>query len=150
VSVLAFTPLAVQGSAMMIDEVVFHRRRGLPRFERLGHPLDTLTVAACYAWLLLARPTRGHAYVYLALGIASCLFVTKDEPLHARACTPGEQWVHSILFLVHPVALFAAYEAWSVERSTALPIAGLALSGAFAVWQLLYWNTSWNERRLAR
>jgi len=28
---------------MGVDEFYFHRRRGLPRWERLAHPLDTMT-----------------------------------------------------------------------------------------------------------
>ncbi len=43
-SIFLFIPFALQTCCMAVDEVHFHRQRGLPRWERLGHPLDTLTV----------------------------------------------------------------------------------------------------------
>jgi hypothetical protein len=45
-SIFLFIPFALQMCCMAVDEVHFHRQRGLPRWERLGHPLDTLTVCA--------------------------------------------------------------------------------------------------------
>ncbi len=60
-SALLLAPLAVQGIAMAVDELHFHRRRGLGRWERLGHPLDTLTVLACIGWTLAVTPTAAHA-----------------------------------------------------------------------------------------
>src|SRR5690606_12706734 len=72
--------IALQALAMVVDEGWFHRRRGLPRWERIGHPLDTLTIALCLAWLLCVPPSESAALPgYLVLAIGSTLFVTKDE-----------------------------------------------------------------------
>ncbi len=61
-------PAVLQMLAMAFDELVFHRRRGLPRWERLGHPLDTATAALCYGWLVWVPPQSPHALtVYVAL-----------------------------------------------------------------------------------
>jgi len=49
---LILLPFIVQTLVIMIDEFYFHVRRGLPKWERLGHPLDTLTVLACFAFVL--------------------------------------------------------------------------------------------------
>src|SRR5215510_9016243 len=111
-------PLGLQGLAMAVDEAWFHRRRGLPRWERIGHPLDTLTIAACLAWLLATGSLAG----YVALAIASTLFVTKDEPVHARLCTGGEQWLHAVLFALHPIALAAYAVLWRAGRTDLLAI----------------------------
>src|SRR4051812_22485242 len=94
-------PFALQGLAMAVDEIWFHRRRGLPRWERVGHPLDTVTLVACVTWLVVTRPGDPTALpIYIGLGIFSLLFVTKDEPVHARLCSAGEHWLHAVLFLL--------------------------------------------------
>jgi hypothetical protein len=145
---------------MSVDELWFHRRRGLPRWERIGHPLDTATVLLCLSlpWLL---PLEARTlWLYAGLAAFSCLFVTKDEPVHARLCPAGEHWVHAVLFVLHPVTLAIAALLWSAreehtlaqdvarESGLALPdpaLAGLALTlqwvatAAVGLWQALYW-----------
>ena len=138
-------PFVVQAAVMFVDERVYHRRRGLPRYERIGHPIDTLSAALCYAWLVFARPTRAHACAYAAIAIVSALVVTKDEPIHARACSPGEHWVHALLFMLHPIVLGAAAYVWWTGRLRALLVAELALTIAFAAYQLAYWNGPWRR-----
>jgi 2-polyprenyl-6-hydroxyphenyl methylase/3-demethylubiquinone-9 3-methyltransferase len=133
-------PVALQGAAMLVDEAVCHRRRGLPRWERIGHPLDTLTLVACLAWLLCIPPGRGALAVYVVLAIASTLFVTKDEPVHARLCGGGEQWLHAVLFALHPVVLAAAGLAWWAGGHRTLLAIQLVATAGFGVYQTVYWN----------
>jgi 2-polyprenyl-6-hydroxyphenyl methylase / 3-demethylubiquinone-9 3-methyltransferase len=132
---LLVVPLALQAVAMAVDEGWFHRRRGLPRWERIGHPLDTLTIALCLGWLLIAGPDA----VYVALAVGSTLFVTKDEWVHARHCSPGEQWLHAVLFALHPVVLAMFALLWWQGATTILAVQ-LALVLAFGVYQVVYWN----------
>ena len=124
-------PLVLQGVAMAVDEGVFHRRRGLPRWERIGHPLDTATIALC----IIARLCGCSLAIYVALGVFSTLFVTKDEAVHAKLCTAGEHWLHSILFVLHPIVLAAL---WFASERVAM--AQLAIVIAFATYQVIYWN----------
>jgi len=80
---LLLLPGFLQMLAMTADEFVFHRKRRLPRWERLGHPLDTLSAALCYGWLVLASPASSHALlVYVGLCAFSCVLITKDEFVH--------------------------------------------------------------------
>jgi hypothetical protein len=148
---LLVAPLAVQGAAMAVDELYFHRRRGLGRWERLGHPVDTLTMVACVGWTLAAPPTLANVARYVAIAAGSCLFVTKDEFVHARRCGPGEHWLHALLFVVHPVALASMGALWAAPTAAVAPQAfGLSRAGAlrlelavvasFFVYQLVYWN----------
>jgi hypothetical protein len=135
-------PLVVQGVAMFFDEIHFHRRRGLARWERIGHPLDTCTVLACFALALLVPPTSGWLGVYTGLAAFSCLFITKDEWVHAQHCSPGEHWLHSILFVLHPLVLAAVAVLWM--HGLRLFVVGQAtLTLAFGAYQTLYWNLSW-------
>jgi hypothetical protein len=144
---LLIAPFLAQAVAMLVDEQVFHRRRGLPRWERVGHPLDSLTVLASYAWLMAASPSRQNALVYAALAGFSSLFVTKDERLHAKLCSPGEQWLHALLFILHPVVLIVAGWLWWVGQLRIVILAELVLVSAFAIYQLLYWNGPWQKAR---
>ena len=130
-----FVPIGLQALAMIVDEAYFHHRRDLPRWERLGHPLDTLTIVLCLLWLLLG----GGLSIYIALAIASTLFVTKDEWVHKQHCSAGEHWLHAVLFALHPIVLAAfGYLAWRGE--TALLVGQLAITVAFMTYQVVYWN----------
>jgi hypothetical protein len=138
--------LVLQALAMFVDERVYHRRRGLPRWERLGHPLDTLTVLGCLAFLFATRPTPHKAAVYSALVLASSLFVTKDERVHARLSSTGEHWVHAVLFVLHPTVLFAAGFLWWTGRLVPIVAVQAAITFAFGIYQLVYWNwRSWQR-----
>jgi hypothetical protein len=162
-------PLPIQGAAMLYDELHFHRTRGLARWERIGHPLDTLTMLTCIGWALAAPPTARAAGVYAALAVVSCLFVTKDEFVHAQRCTAGEHWLHAILFLVHPVILVSVALLWVAshpapseggwppslpalpgclpDSATAVRILTWQFAGtaAFGLYQAAYWNLPWKR-----
>jgi hypothetical protein len=141
-------PAALQASAMLVDEGVFHRRRGLKRWERLGHPVDSLGIAACYAWLLLRSPADPHALkIYIVLAAVSCLLVTKDEFVHARECEPLEHWLHAVLFILHPIVLAAFGLMWWTGVGTSWITAQLVLTLVFAVYQLVYWSVPWKTAR---
>ncbi len=136
---LAIAAALVQAALMFFDEWWFHRARGLPRWERVGHPLDTLTVAACYAWLSLAPRIPSSTYAYAGLAAFSCLFVTKDEVVHQRLCTRAECWLHAMLFVVHPIVLALFALAW-LAGDVWLVRVQLALTIALASYQFVYWN----------
>jgi hypothetical protein len=156
---LLAAPFILQVIAMAIDELVFHRARGLPRWERIGHPLDTLSVIGCFAWTLFAPFEETALAAYGAFAVASCLLVTKDEPVHAVHCTAKEQWLHAVLFLLHPIVLASAAILWAASRDAApawLPIGAhparillsceLAMTAIAGVHQTLYWNVRWARR----
>ncbi len=149
---LLMVPFFAQSVVMGIDELHFHRARGLPFWERVGHPLDTLTIVACFAWTLLAPWSRPGLVVYVGLSLASCAFVTKDEPVHARCCAAGEHWLHAALFVLHPIVLGAAAALWAAQEGRAPGWFGaaawarralaleLAATIGFGLYQAIYWN----------
>jgi hypothetical protein len=138
---LLLVPAALQMLAMFFDEMVFHRARGLPRWERVGHPLDTLTAATCYAWLVRTPPESPRALgVYVALCAFSCLFITKDEFIHARVCAPMETWLHSVLFVLHPIVFLAFGVIWELHLAPWLVIVELCLTLGLLLQQVVYWR----------
>lgn len=153
--------------AMAFDEFYFHWRRKLPRWERLGHPLDTLTVLICWFYLLQVRPSATSAGIYALLAIFSCLFVTKDEWVHKQHCDAGENWLHAVLFILHPLMLISAALLWAelhpdtsgipvfqmihyegFESNFFLMNTGITL--LFGLYQLVYWNLLWKPQPKAQ
>lgn len=130
-----FAFAALQGVILVVDEVVFHWRRGLPRWERWGHPVDTF----CFLLPLVTLWWSQEAGVlYWILTVVSCLMITKDERHHAELTSGGEQWLHALLFLLHPVVLIFATIP-GVRDASAFPwlLIGVA---ALGLYQIGYWN----------
>jgi hypothetical protein len=134
-----YLPFIFQGICMLVDEFYFHHKRGLPRWERLGHPLDTLTVLAALGYLLLPSVNLN---VYLGLSIFSCVFITKDEFVHKEQCPALEQWLHSLLFVLHPILFLSAYLLWQENDFSFLQIQTGIIVG-FLFYQILRWSIPW-------
>ena len=141
-------PLFLQSNLMVWDEFYFHQRRGLGPWERWGHPLDTLTVILplSLVWFVSWQPI--HVVIYAGLAFFSCLFVTKDEFVHHRLCEPKEQWLHALLFVMHPVVFLALAVFWffrdqlAAQNSWVWGLAALwsATLVGFLIYQVVYWN----------
>lgn len=129
--------LAAQGLLMLVDEFYFHRRRGLGWWERLGHPIDTLSVLVCFVIATFAPLSLQMVGVYAAAAVVSCVLVTKDEWIHHRECTVGEQWVHALLFLLHPCVLIAGFVLWIDRSSLLLPEGYIGPKVLMELWQVL-------------
>jgi hypothetical protein len=129
---------AVQGAVIFFDEFYFHFKRGLPLWERIGHPIDSLSVLMCLVFLIFAPKNQTTEFIYIGMALLSCICVTKDEFIHCRLCEPKEMWLHSILFVVHPIVLFTAMNEWEIH--TNYLIGGLGAIFCFMIYQILYWN----------
>ncbi|MNJ93349.1 hypothetical protein D3C87_110280 [compost metagenome] len=129
---------AIQGTAILLDEFFFHRKRGLPRWERIGHPFDTMTVIACLMFLYFFDRTPLTENIYIGMAVFSSICVTKDEWIHRKYCTAEEMWLHAILFMMHPLVLYTAMVEWETARPAFLMLsAGVFV---FFVYQIVYWN----------
>ena len=157
---LAIIPFILQGVVIFFDEVFFHIKRGLPKWEQLGHPLDTLTVLLCMAFVIWVPFSKTALIVYIALAIFSTLFVTKDEFVHKEHCCAREQWLHAVLFTLHPITLASAGFIWPVIQQ--VPVENWILSwldkphalslflygqfvamSFFFLYQIVFWNIIW-------
>ena len=108
---ILFLPFILQAVLMAVDERI-HTKRNLSLWERIGHPLDTFTVVIAFTFLALAPHTTFNLGIYIFLCIISCLFITKDEWVHQKECSPLEQWLHSVLFMLHPLVFVSAGIMW--------------------------------------
>ena len=130
---------ALQGGLLLIDEFYFHRRRGLGLWERVGHPIDNLLLFLPLFFAFFRAPDTDSArWVYFGFSALSCLLITKDEWIHTRECRASENWLHALLFVLHPVALGAAAWAWiQAGSSFRVALEGGALAGKVFAGQLL-------------
>lgn len=130
----------VQGILSLVDEFFFHRWRPLPRWERIGHPLDTLSLAGCVTFAAYVDTGTRSAWILLGGCAFSCLLVTKDEWVHSRLVGPAEGWIHALLFVIHPVVCFAVFGVWyAADPHGVLPPLAVILF-SYAAYQFVYWN----------
>jgi hypothetical protein len=161
--ITALLPFLAQAIVMFFDEFYFHVRRGLPKWERVGHPLDTMTVILCMAYVVWIPFSTNALVIYALLAGFSSLFVTKDEFVHKEHCPASEQWLHALLFTLHPITLACAGFIWPVAQGIEVtPWIAKWLSnpealrtflqmqlGAmtlFFAYQVVYWNYVYDQQ----
>lgn len=159
---LAILPFALQALCMVFDEGYFHVRRGLPKWERIGHPIDTCSVLACMAFVLFVPFSKTALVFYICLAAFSSILVTKDEFVHKEHCPAAENWLHAVLFTLHPIMLTTAGFMWPVvqgaevspwiaqwlDAKDALHLFLKTQFGvmiAFLTYQIIFWNFIWKE-----
>ena len=136
---LAVPCAAAQAALMLVDERVYHRARRLGHWESWGHVADSAFFALALSPAALLAPSTGAVLLFTALAIASTLLVTKDEWIHAGECEGAEQWLHALLFALHPCVFIGVGALWA-RGEGALVRAGLPLAvAAYSFYQWLYW-----------
>ncbi len=136
---LLYLPFILQGLCMFVDEFYFHEKRGLLLWEKVGHPLDTLTVLSCYSYLIWGGADLS---IYLILCGLSCLFITKDEFVHQGVCPAAEHWLHALLFILHPLSFLSAYLLWQTGELSFLKVQTVVIL-IFMFYQTLRWSIPW-------
>lgn len=161
--VLLLLPYFVQAFLITFDEWYFHIKRGLPKWERIGHPIDTFSIVLCLLVPLCFSLTKSTLTLYVVLCVVSCLLVTKDEFVHKHHCPAAENWVHALLFLNHPLLLTATGLIWSLYAGSPLlflqgcvPYSSFlhaflkvqcCIACLFMLYQIIYWNFVWTRRK---
>lgn len=159
---LIIIPFLCQAAVILVDEMYFHLKRGLPKWERIGHPLDTFTLLICMAFPLFVPFSLSALKVYGGFAVVSCLMVTKDEFIHKHHCPWAENWLHALLFLLHPITLACNALIWPVIQEVQEYPWNYSWLGhselykwffsiqtglvcLFFFYQVIYWNFIWNR-----
>ena len=151
---LAVVPYFIQALALAVDEFFLHHRRGLPQWERWGHPLDTLSVLIVNVLALSFSFSEHFLFLFVLLGLFSCLFVTKDEWVHSKECSAFEHWLHGILFVCHPLTFVSTcffwilrdrptivgFDLFASQTGAVVLIGQVVTLSAFFAYQIIYWN----------
>lgn len=124
-----------QGLLMFFDEFIFHHQRGLKKWERVGHPIDSFFFFLPFAYTQIFS----NVEIFIGLCVFSSFLVTKDEFVHHKECGAKEQWLHAVLFLIHPVALYGLWVAWRNDLNQIIQIQS-AVIFIFMIYQILFWN----------
>lgn len=130
--------LGIQGMLLVYDDLVLHQRRGLPRWERIGHPID----AFCFSLPIGLAAWKGSetsSTLYGGLSLLSCVIILKDEWIHVGRINALEATLHAALFVLHPVTLYLAWELAKTGQTFGLLLAWMALVGV-VVFQIIHWN----------
>jgi 2-polyprenyl-6-hydroxyphenyl methylase/3-demethylubiquinone-9 3-methyltransferase len=152
-------PFLLQGIVIFVDEFKYHHKRGLPRWERIGHPIDSFFYSLPLLWSILFPPTEGYQIIFLVMAIFSTFIIIKDEKVHKEFSSANEQYLHALLFILHPVCLINVFLIWPIlhggesliltsfhiqaEQHQALRILiyfQAVLSLGFCLYQIIYWN----------
>ncbi len=160
---IGLIPFVLQAIVMVFDEGYFHIRRGLPKWERIGHPIDTLSVLICMGFVVFIPFNTKTLIIYCVLASLSSILVTKDEFVHKHHCPASEQWLHALLFTLHPITLISAGFIWPVVQnvevaswisdilnrpeSLRLFLQGQCITmSLFLVYQIVFWNFIWKDK----
>jgi hypothetical protein len=138
--ILFWASFSIQGILMVVDEFYFHWKRKLPKWERLGHPVDTFFYLIPLSILRFCESNTTWQITYIACAVVSSLVITKDEWVHREESPATEQWLHSLLFLLHPVVLITAFFVWSESQSQMHFQWVWALIFIFWIYQIIFWN----------
>lgn len=160
--IYALIPFLLQSFVILLDEGIFHYRRGLPLWERIGHPLDTLSLLICLGIVLFLPFNSTNLKIFGFFAVLSCLMVTKDEFVHKHHCSGSENWLHALLFILHPITLAIAGMIWPRLQGSPVPAwlaawldnpaaLGYCLYGftglifGFFLYQIIFWNILWKN-----
>jgi hypothetical protein len=161
--VLSLLPFFFQAIAIAVDEGYFHYKRGLPLWERIGHPIDTFSVLLCMAFVIFIPFSFKMLCLYIALAAISCLLVTKDEFVHKDHCPAAENWLHALLFTLHPITLTCAGFIWPITQGVEVSpwiarwlanrdflqlflYTQFTMMFIFMTYQIVFWNFLWKNK----
>jgi hypothetical protein len=139
-----YVPFLLQGLLMSLDERL-HKKRGLGTWERLGHPLDTLTVFVPLSLVAMNEYSESKLTMFIILAGFSCLFITKDEFVHSKECSAFENWLHALLFVLHPFIFFCTAWLWRYHPADDFINYQPLIVGLFMTYQLARWSIPWKE-----
>lgn len=156
-----FMLIFLHGACMLFDEFFFHHKRKLPKWERIGHPIDTLFFILCYCIIIFLPISNTTILLYFIFSVLSCLIITKDEFIHLKNCCTYEQYLHAILFVLHPIILIVLFCSWVNFSTTELVIfrqinlphlkyliaAQFGLAVIFFFYQIIYWNIIFKDEK---
>lgn len=142
---LLYYPFIIQGIFILADEFYYHERRGLPKWEIIGHPLDSLTTLVPLSIPALLSYNKSILNLFIGFAIFSFIFVTKDEFIHGKICNSTEQWIHSILYILHPVVFAATSLLWIHYPEDIFVKIQPLIVGGFMFYQILRWSLRWKK-----
>lgn len=165
--ITALIPFLLQAITILVDEGYFHVKRGLPKWERIGHPIDTFSVLLCMGFVIWVPFSQTSLICYVLLATISSILVTKDEWIHKSHCPASEMWLHALLFTLHPITLTVAGFIWPVTQGIEVSAwislwltqaeflkafleMQFCVMGVFLIYQIVFWNFIWVDKPILK
>jgi hypothetical protein len=118
-------------------------------------------------FVILVPFSKNALIIYCLLATISCILVTKDEFVHKEHCPASENWLHALLFTLHPITLISAGFIWPVVQNVEVApwitflfdnrdslhlflIGQLATMSVFLIYQIVFWNFLWKDKPVLR
>lgn len=128
------------------DEYIIHKKRSLSQKEINSGLIDGVLFLSTVALTLFTTFTEILDVVYISLAFLSCLAIIKHEMFLPKEISTRERVLHTTLYILHPLILYAFYISWKRDFfSTNLTYWMLQL-GYFALgfkaisYHVIYWN----------
>ena len=129
-----------------IDEYYFHRKRALCRKEVLGMFLDGALYLPPLVIASFAPYNDTWNVVFISFAVLSCISISKNEWFYKDDLSLKERWVHSVLYILHPILLYGFYHSWINNYFVhnlnfwMVQIMYLGFGVKTLTHQLIYWN----------
>lgn len=132
------------------DEYFLNKKRTLSQIEINSAIIDGVLFLSIVALTIFTSFNSQLSNIYIALSILSCISIIKNEFLY-ESIPKIERVVHSILYITHPLILFAFYSSWKMDffstNSTywMLQLGYFALGFKAIAYHVIYWNFIHNK-----
>ena len=135
----------IHGILLNIDEHIFHKKRGINKIELWNALFDMALFIAPIFIALFTKFSYWWEKVFIAFCMASCLSIAKNE-LFYKGLDVKERLVHSLLYVLHPVILYAYYISWQTNYFDhhyyvwLTQLAFMLLGIQSITYRIIYWN----------
>lgn len=138
------------GILYFLDEYILHKRREFSQKEINNGIIDALLFLSTVGMTLFTTYTLFLGKLYIVLAFLSCLSIIKNEFFYENLCKQ-ERLVHALLYIFHPLILFAFYTSWKENFFTTnlnywmLQLGYFALGFKALTYHIIYWNYIHNK-----
>src|SRR5688500_10107994 len=108
------------------NELYFHRKRVLEKWEKTRKALVTFSLTLCLAITLFVPYEEEWKWLFFAAAGFSILVTIKDEFRKQKTDRGREEGTHAVLFMLHPLVLILMVVLWPFLEGMGL-FAGIVL-----------------------
>lgn len=132
------------------DEYILNKKRELSQGEINSALLDGVLFLGIVALTIFTTYTENLGIVFISLSFLSCISIIKNEFFYP-VLELRERLVHSILYVLHPLILYAFYLSWEMDFFNnnmsywMLQLCYLALGFKAMCYHVIYWNFIHNK-----
>lgn len=135
----------IHGILFGYDEYVLNRKRSPSQKEINNALVDGVLYLSVVSMTIFFSYTPTLGKIYIGFGLLSCLSIIKNEYFYENIPEP-ERLVHSALYVLHPLILYAFYSSWKMNFFSnnltywMLQLCYFVLGLKAVSFHIIYWN----------